>query len=114
MLGGVMSRERSRLRARRGAVVRAGGRGAGEVVRVGDDIRGSFARAEGRRRSVPKLSYPEELPVVQKKSEIAEAILRNQVIVLCGETGSGKTTQLPKICLEVGRGAAGMIGHTQP
>jgi ATP-dependent helicase HrpA len=55
-----------------------------------------------------------DLPVVEKRHEIAKAIADNQVIVLCGETGSGKTTQLPKICLELGRGAAGMIGHTQP
>jgi len=54
------------------------------------------------------------LPVVEKKEEIAQAIVQNQVVVLCGETGSGKTTQLPKICLELGRGVAGMIGHTQP
>src|SRR5213078_219153 len=57
---------------------------------------------------------PQELPVVQKRSEIAAVIAKHQVIVLCGQTGSGKTTQLPKICLELGRGVAGMIGHTQP
>src|SRR5439155_10200774 len=59
-------------------------------------------------------SFPLELPVSQKRREIANAIAANQVIVVCGETGSGKTTQLPKICLDLGRGAAGMIGHTQP
>ena len=52
--------------------------------------------------------------MVQRREEIAGAIADNQVIVLCGETGSGKTTQLPKICLELGRGVDGMIGHTQP
>ncbi len=54
------------------------------------------------------------LPVVEKRGDIAKAIRDNQVIVLCGETGSGKTTQLPKICLELGRGVSGFIGHTQP
>jgi ATP-dependent helicase HrpA len=67
-----------------------------------------------RARSVPKVSYPPELPISQKREQIAKLIRENQVVVLCGETGSGKTTQLPKICLELGRGVAGMIGHTQP
>jgi ATP-dependent helicase HrpA len=60
------------------------------------------------------ISYPPELPVSQRKDEIAAAIRDNQVVIVAGETGSGKTTQLPKICLELGRGAAGQIGHTQP
>jgi len=55
-----------------------------------------------------------DLPVVQKREEIAAAIAEHQVVILCGQTGSGKTTQLPKICLEMGRGIDGMIGHTQP
>src|ERR1700712_3756485 len=62
----------------------------------------------------PQPIYPADLPVVQRKDEIARAIAANQVIVLTGETGSGKTTQLPKICLEAGRGVRGLIGHTQP
>ncbi|WP_374047512.1 ATP-dependent RNA helicase HrpA [Varibaculum prostatecancerukia] len=60
------------------------------------------------------ISYPEELPVSARRQEIAEAIANNQVIVVSGETGSGKTTQLPKICLELGRGRGALIGHTQP
>ncbi|GAB5451989.1 MAG: ATP-dependent RNA helicase HrpA [Halioglobus sp.] len=60
------------------------------------------------------LHYPEDLPIAQKRADIAEAIARHQVVIVAGETGSGKTTQLPKICLELGRGEAGMIGHTQP
>ena len=67
-----------------------------------------------RIKGVPRPNYPLELPVVQRKDEIAAAIRENQVTVLTGETGSGKTTQLPKICLEIGRGIDGMIGHTQP
>ena len=66
------------------------------------------------RNPLPPISFPEELPVSGKREEIAQAILNNQVIILCGETGSGKTTQLPKICLSLGRGTAGLIGHTQP
>jgi ATP-dependent helicase HrpA len=62
----------------------------------------------------PAISYDEALPVTQKRAEIAEAISQHQVVIVCGETGSGKTTQLPKICLELGRGTAGLIGHTQP
>src|SRR6267154_3651360 len=72
------------------------------------------ARAEARRASVPALRYPAELPVSQRRDEIAEVIRDNQVVIIAGETGSGKTTQLPKICLELGRGVTGQIGHTQP
>jgi ATP-dependent RNA helicase HrpA len=72
------------------------------------------ARVAERRSRVPKIVYPDDLPVSQRRDEIAKAISQNQVVVICGETGSGKTTQLPKICLELGRGVAGMIGHTQP
>ena len=63
---------------------------------------------------VASITYPPELPVSQRRGEIAEAIRDHQVVVVAGETGSGKTTQLPKICLELGRGSQGMIGHTQP
>ncbi len=62
----------------------------------------------------PAIAYDDELPVSARRGEIAQAIQENQVIIVCGETGSGKTTQLPKICLELGRGAHGLIGHTQP
>lgn len=65
-------------------------------------------------RLPPSISYPEDLPVSAKRAEIARALQAHQVIIVCGETGSGKTTQLPKICLELGRGLKGMIGHTQP
>jgi len=72
------------------------------------------ADLERRRANLPRPRYPEELPVVAKRDEIARAIGANQIVIVCGETGSGKTTQLPKICLELGRGVTGMIGHTQP
>ena len=67
-----------------------------------------------RAAAVPAIVYPEELPVSARREEIAAAIADHQVVIVAGETGSGKTTQLPKICLELGRGVTGMIGHTQP
>ncbi|MDR0564204.1 MAG: ATP-dependent RNA helicase HrpA [Azoarcus sp.] len=67
-----------------------------------------------RLASLPKPAFPDELPVSARRDEIAAALLAHQTIIVCGETGSGKTTQLPKICLSIGRGVAGLIGHTQP
>jgi ATP-dependent helicase HrpA len=67
-----------------------------------------------RRSRLTTIEYPDELPVSARREDIAAAIRDNQVVVVAGETGSGKTTQLPKICLELGRGASGLIGHTQP
>ena len=69
---------------------------------------------EWRLANLPMPAYPEELPVVALRQEIAQAIREHQVVIISGETGSGKTTQLPKICLELQRGVNGMIGHTQP
>ncbi|HMX15920.1 MAG TPA: DEAD/DEAH box helicase, partial [Rhodocyclaceae bacterium] len=71
-------------------------------------------RVAARLAARPPIAYDEALPVVARRAEIARAIRDHQVIVVCGETGSGKTTQLPKICLELGRGCTGLIGHTQP
>ncbi|ABE54792.1 ATP-dependent helicase HrpA [Shewanella denitrificans OS217] len=76
--------------------------------------RESFNKVKLRDNKRPKISYPAELPVSQKRDEIAKAIANNQVVIVAGETGSGKTTQLPKICLELGLGTRGLIGHTQP
>lgn len=78
------------------------------------DIARSMMVAQQRAATKPTINYPEQLPVSQKKDEIAEAIENNQVVIVAGETGSGKTTQLPKICSELGRGQFGLIGHTQP
>ena len=66
------------------------------------------------RNPLPPIVFPEELPVSTRRDDIAAALTAHQVIIVCGETGSGKTTQLPKICLELGRGTTGLIGHTQP
>lgn len=72
------------------------------------------ARRAARAATVPPITYPADLPVVDRRDDIAEAIRDHQVVVIAGETGSGKTTQIPKICLELGRGLDGVIGHTQP
>ena len=77
-------------------------------------IERSAAKRAQRFAARPRPAFPDELPVNQKRDDIAHAIAANQVVIVCGETGSGKTTQLPKICIELGRGAAGLIGHTQP
>ena len=76
-------------------------------------IEKSVATRNKRLASIPPLNFP-DLPVTGKKDDIAKLIQENQVVIVCGETGSGKTTQLPKICLSIGRGSAGFIGHTQP
>ncbi|EKF9636295.1 ATP-dependent RNA helicase HrpA [Vibrio cholerae] len=78
------------------------------------DIAQSMMVAEQRKQQMPKIEYPALLPVSQKRDDIAKAIAQHQVVIVAGETGSGKTTQLPKICAELGRGKYGLIGHTQP
>jgi ATP-dependent helicase HrpA len=77
------------------------------------DINSSIEHCNRRLSLVPKLEFP-DLPISKKREEIGKVISENQVTIICGETGSGKTTQLPKICLGLGQGAAGLIGHTQP
>lgn len=74
----------------------------------------SPSQLDARRAVLPAISYPAQLPVSARREDIKAAISASQVVIVAGETGSGKTTQLPKICLELGRGIAGMIGHTQP
>ncbi|RLV01583.1 ATP-dependent RNA helicase HrpA [Streptomyces griseocarneus] len=81
---------------------------------IAGEIEQAEARVASRRASVPAVTYPDQLPVSQKKDEILAAIRDHQVVIVAGETGSGKTTQIPKICLELGRGVRGLIGHTQP
>jgi ATP-dependent helicase HrpA len=84
------------------------------VGQITTDVAAAERRVAERRSAVPAITYPAELPVAQKKDEILAAIREHQVVIVAGETGSGKTTQLPKICLELGRGVLGTIGHTQP
>lgn len=87
---------------------------AAVLAEIDAEVTKAEARMAERRTRVPAVTYPEQLPVSQKKSDIADAIRDHQVVIVAGETGSGKTTQIPKICLELGRGVRGMIGHTQP
>nr|WP_206769188.1 ATP-dependent RNA helicase HrpA [Pseudoalteromonas sp. bablab_jr004] len=82
--------------------------------KIAEDISRSQQLREQRLAALPKVTYPEQLPVSQKKDDIKQAIANNQVVIIAGETGSGKTTQIPKMCLELGRGVDGYIGHTQP
>ncbi|MFE7661230.1 ATP-dependent RNA helicase HrpA [Streptomyces celluloflavus] len=87
---------------------------AAVLAEIADGIDEAELRVAQRRAAVPEVTYPEQLPVSQKKDEILAAIRDHQVVIVAGETGSGKTTQIPKICLELGRGVRGLIGHTQP
>jgi ATP-dependent helicase HrpA len=115
-LPGLMPRDQHRLgwRAERAAALRDTGAREDALRRVLAELQAAADRVEARRLAVPPVSYPPDLPVSQRKDEIAAAIRDNQVVIIAGETGSGKTTQLPKICLELGRGVTGQIGHTQP
>ncbi|AIS16884.1 ATP-dependent helicase HrpA [Pseudomonas rhizosphaerae] len=79
-----------------------------------EKVQASFARVEARRLSVPTVRYDDSLPIAAKRDEIKKILAEHQVLIIAGETGSGKTTQLPKICLEMGRGQHGLIAHTQP
>ena len=100
--------------ARRIERARHGPAGAAEWQKIEAAIARSAERRRARASRRPTIAYPPELPVAQRADEIAAAIAANPVVVVCGETGSGKTTQLPKICLALGRGERGLIGHTQP
>ncbi len=85
-----------------------------DLQRLATQALASEALVAKRRQLLTPLSFPEALPVSARREEIRDAIADNQLIIIAGETGSGKTTQLPKICLEMGRGITGLIGHTQP
>lgn len=110
----VLSADRPALRRQ----LRALPRRAQTLAELPQGLREKFERSIAarakRQANLPKPRFPEELPVSGRREEIAAAIRAHQVVIVCGETGSGKTTQLPKICLELGRGVAGLIGHTQP
>jgi ATP-dependent helicase HrpA len=117
-LDGVMLRDRKRIE-RRLASLRRGHDGArqpadDQLARLTSEIDAAEARVAARRAAVPKLEYPPQLPVSEAKDTLIAAMRDNQVVVVAGETGSGKTTQLPKMLLELGRGITGLIGHTQP
>ena len=106
-----MGRDRRRLRARLRRLRESDAR---EHRRLSAAVGRSRAARAARKIRLPVPEFPPELPITAQRQAIAAALERHPAIVVCGETGSGKTTQLPKICLAAGRGAAGWIGHTQP
>ncbi len=108
-----MIAEQFRLRKRVQALVK---QGADDKAwsRLACEIDASKQRRQARCAELPQVSFDLTLPVSERQQEISEAIAKHPVVIVCGETGSGKTTQIPKICLAMGRGVAGMIGHTQP
>ncbi|MGB9669868.1 MAG: ATP-dependent RNA helicase HrpA [Halothiobacillaceae bacterium] len=112
-----LSRDRPSLAKRLASLMRRAREGKPydqKLAELSAALEASRQAVEARRAAFPSLRYPEELPVVARRAEILAALEKHQVLILCGETGSGKTTQLPKIALEAGRGARGLIGHTQP
>jgi ATP-dependent helicase HrpA len=112
-LAGLTLRDEARLR-RRADRVRRHPDDPDQLQRLLAEIEKGEQRIERRKAAVPAVSYPPELPVSARRDDLLRAIRDHQVVVVAGETGSGKTTQLPKLCLELGRGIRGAIAHTQP
>ncbi len=108
-LENVQTRDRHRLSRRADAA-----RTPKDKARLEAEIAASVAKTQARRNARGPVELQAELPISQRAQEMADAVSANQVVVVCGETGSGKTTQLPKILMQMGLGARGMIGHTQP
>ncbi len=114
-LGGLMLRDERRLRRRLDRARRRDGeRRDAALAALAEEVASAERRRARREAAVPTVRYPPELPISAARDELAEALSAHQVVVVAGETGSGKTTQLPKLCLELGRGVRGTIGHTQP
>jgi ATP-dependent helicase HrpA len=114
-IGGLALDDAHRLRRRLSKVRRLkGATRRRELAALAQRIERAEHRIQARRDAVPQISFPRELPVSARVDELAAAIRDHQVVVVAGETGSGKSTQLPKICLQLGRGIKGLIGHTQP
>jgi len=105
-------RDECRLRRRLDAARGKGDDGA--AAGLAAEVDEAERRVRRRRAALPDVRYPAELPITARKDDVLAAIRDHQVVIVAGETGSGKTTQLPKICLELGRGVRGTIGHTQP
>jgi len=112
-LAAAMTADGARLRPRIDRLERRGV-GAAEIEAVARAVAVSCERASARAAALPRITYPPELPIAAWHDDIATAIREHQVVIVCGATGSGKTTQLPKLCLELKRGVRGLIGHTQP
>ncbi|MFT5804334.1 MAG: ATP-dependent helicase HrpA, partial [Candidatus Paceibacteria bacterium] len=107
-----MIKDRGRLRQALSRDAASDGQGRSDAVAA--QLARSTAYADARQAALPVPTFPENLPVSQRLDDIKAALASHQVVIIAGETGSGKTTQLPKICLALGRGVHGMIGHTQP
>ncbi|HET6880809.1 MAG TPA: ATP-dependent RNA helicase HrpA [Pirellulales bacterium] len=116
-IGESLCADRWRLRRRLRDVEQAQRRGRPideRLARLAAEVEKSVAIRQARRANVPHVRYDDQLPVAARRAEIVAALRDHQVVIVCGDTGSGKSTQLPKICLETGRGIEGIIGHTQP
>ncbi|MFD3300581.1 ATP-dependent RNA helicase HrpA [Aquipseudomonas alcaligenes] len=109
-----MQADRHRLRRQLHELQKQTPQGEAKLAQWLERFQASVAKVEARRQSIPAIRYDDDLPIAAKRDEIKKALQEHQVLVIAGETGSGKTTQLPKICLELGRGVHGLIGHTQP
>lgn len=117
LIGSCLSKEQYGLRTRLNQIVnkfRKQEDQSIELIKLRSKINISVEKVSARRQRVPKICFPDELPVVASREEIKRLINEQQVVILCGETGSGKTTQIPKMLLEIGRGVRGQIAHTQP
>ncbi|WP_422770173.1 ATP-dependent RNA helicase HrpA [Plantactinospora sp. WMMC1484] len=112
----LMFRDQRRIRRRMEGLpkIRDAGRRQAATAEIAAEIGTAEERLARRRAAVPVITYPAGLPVSERRDDLLAAIRDHQVVIVAGETGSGKTTQLPKICLELGRGVQGLIGHTQP
>lgn len=115
-LNGLMLRDKQRLQKRLHGAKKVKKTEAQQAIadELSQEIAVAEQRVAARRAATPAITYPENLPVSQKRDVILDAIRQHQVVIVAGETGSGKTTQLPKMCMELGRGITGLIGHTQP
>ncbi|MCP2179625.1 ATP-dependent helicase HrpA [Prauserella alba] len=117
-LSGLTIGDAHRVRRRIDGARKSRGATPAKLAAIAAEISADMDRAEERvrrrREAVPRITYPQQLPVSGRAEDLAEAIRDNQVVIVAGETGSGKTTQLPKICLDLGLGVRGQIGHTQP
>jgi len=115
-LDGLMLRDRQRLQRRLQGAKKISDPNA--LLALSQELEAQLTaglqKVSAREASRPRITYPDNLPVSQKKQDIYQAIRDHQVVIVAGETGSGKTTQIPKICMELGRGIKGLIGHTQP
>ena len=116
-LQGVTLVDRQRLHRRLSGVARieSAERRTSVINELTSDIEKARDRYARRKAALPrKLAYPAELPITDRREDLLETIRDHQVVIVAGETGSGKSTQIPKLCLELGRGVDGYIGHTQP